>query len=125
LKDRTGRLSRAGADDDGIPEEPPAPQISDEEGWRLFGTLPVREGSAVSRPKTRGIWKDADGKERPLKRFPAERCLDQFWTSPGSGTSRLAECLRQFASSLWPASFLYWWWLLVPVDGSGGFGHGT
>ncbi|MFI5708968.1 DddA-like double-stranded DNA deaminase toxin [Kribbella sp. NPDC051620] len=39
---------------------------SDEEGWRLFGKLPNRVTSPVSRPKTRGIWKDADGKEHPL-----------------------------------------------------------
>ncbi|WP_238151640.1 DddA-like double-stranded DNA deaminase toxin [Kribbella sindirgiensis] len=57
----------AGAGGDGTPEEVlPAPRISDEEGWRLFGTLPIRDGSVVSRPKTRGLWKDADGKEHPL-----------------------------------------------------------
>jgi hypothetical protein len=32
----------------------------------LFGTLPIREESALSRPKTRGLWKDADGKEHQL-----------------------------------------------------------
>lgn len=33
---------------------------------RLFGTLPIREKSPVVRPKTRGLWKDADGKEHLL-----------------------------------------------------------
>ncbi|MFB6720172.1 DddA-like double-stranded DNA deaminase toxin [Kribbella sp. NPDC056345] len=57
----------AGDGDDTGPEELPQIQrISDEEARRLFGTLPIREESAVSRPKTRGLWKDADGKERPL-----------------------------------------------------------
>lgn len=40
--------------------------MSDKEGWRLFGKLPIRQASAVSRPKTRGIWKDADGNEHDL-----------------------------------------------------------
>ncbi len=54
------------AGDEASPEDGPPPRISEEEGWRLFGKLPIREESAVSRPKTRGIWRDADGKEHPL-----------------------------------------------------------
>lgn len=55
-------------DNDGktSPADAPPPRISEEAGWRLFGKLPIREESAVGRPKTRGIWKDADGKEHPL-----------------------------------------------------------
>ncbi len=57
----------AGHGDDTSPEEAPqTPRISDEEGWRLFGTLPIREESVLSRPKTRGLWKDAEGKKHPL-----------------------------------------------------------
>jgi hypothetical protein len=57
----------AGADDEASPADRPAlPRISDEEGWRLFGKLPNRQASPVSRPKTRGIWKDADGNEHDL-----------------------------------------------------------
>lgn len=57
----------AGAGDETSPEDEPAtPRISDEEGWRLFSQLPDRDASPVSRPKTRGIWKDADGNEHDL-----------------------------------------------------------
>ncbi|MFD7161480.1 DddA-like double-stranded DNA deaminase toxin [Kribbella sp. NPDC059898] len=57
----------AGTGDEVGPEdESPTARVSDEEGRRLFGKLPKREESAVGRPKTRGIWKDADDKEHPL-----------------------------------------------------------
>ncbi|MFC9687797.1 DddA-like double-stranded DNA deaminase toxin [Kribbella sp. NPDC056951] len=53
--------------DDTRPQEPPQiPRISNDEGWHLFGTLPIREESVISRPKTRGLWKDADGNEHQL-----------------------------------------------------------
>jgi hypothetical protein len=49
------------------PEEiPSAPTVSDEEAWRLLGTLPVRDETSLTRQKTRGIWKDADGNEHDL-----------------------------------------------------------
>jgi hypothetical protein len=57
----------AGAGDEASPEEvPPKPTMSDEEGWRLFGKLPVRDETKPVRQKTRGIWRDEDGNEQPL-----------------------------------------------------------
>lgn len=47
-------------------EDPPTPKVSDEEDWRLFGKLPVRDETGLTRQKTRGIWKDADGNEHDL-----------------------------------------------------------
>jgi len=62
--EKPGKTAAAG--DEPSTEDAFRPRMSDEEGWRLFGRLPSREASPVSRPKTRGIWKDADGKEHPL-----------------------------------------------------------
>ncbi|MEV0291138.1 DddA-like double-stranded DNA deaminase toxin [Kribbella sp. NPDC050820] len=55
----------AGAGGKASPEGEPAPtpRVSDEEAWRLFCKLPIREESRVSRPKTRGTWINHDGIE--------------------------------------------------------------
>jgi len=42
------------------------PRISDDEARRLFGKLPVREKTGLSRPKTRGKWIDHNGTEEDL-----------------------------------------------------------
>jgi hypothetical protein len=44
----------------------PQPRLSDDDARRLFGTLPVRERSGLSRPKTRGKWIDHNGVEEDL-----------------------------------------------------------
>jgi hypothetical protein len=57
-----------GAGDVASPEDetPPAPRISDEDAWRLFGKLPVRDETRPTRQKTRGIWRDEVGNEHDL-----------------------------------------------------------
>nr|WP_238356495.1 DddA-like double-stranded DNA deaminase toxin [Kribbella italica] len=63
-----GKLGKAaGSGDEASPEDEPSTLgTSDEEAWRLFGKLPVRDESKPVRQKTRGIWRDDDGTEQPL-----------------------------------------------------------
>lgn len=56
----------AGDGDETDPDAEPTPRIGDEEAWRLFGKLPIREETPLQRPKTRGLWIDRSGREHDL-----------------------------------------------------------
>jgi hypothetical protein len=63
---KPGRAAAAGDDVSREGEPAPTPRISDDEAWRLFGKLPIRDESRLSRPKTRGTWINHDGTEEEL-----------------------------------------------------------
>lgn len=63
---KAGKASGAGDEASPKGELVPPRRIGDEEGWRLQGKLPVRDETSLTRQKTRGIWKDADGNEHSL-----------------------------------------------------------
>ena len=56
----------AGAGNRSGPDDLPPPRVTEEEGRRLQGKLPIREDTLGRRDKTRGIWVDRDGVEQDL-----------------------------------------------------------
>ncbi|WP_328995796.1 hypothetical protein OG394_14140 [Kribbella sp. NBC_01245] len=64
--EKSGKPAGAGDDDSPKDGAPPGRRISDEEGHRLQQTLPNREDSELTQPKTRGKWINENGEEEDL-----------------------------------------------------------
>jgi hypothetical protein len=61
-----GQTSKADGGKPGLEGGRPSPPISEEDAWGLFRKLPVRVERRGHREKTTGLWRDADGNEKPI-----------------------------------------------------------